>query len=147
MDITKAKKIVQSEIYKYLDKSIWKFKVVKSYHYLGTTTCYTDSATKQITSGLIRINELALIQNGLKVILNIVRHEVAHALDGNRNGHNKKFRAICTKLGTNDSLSCSDSIELRIHSKDVEKLKLADSLWELEGNYEWTRQAAMKSKR
>lgn len=147
MNTKKIKKIIQEEINKHLDSSIWEVIFFRSAEYLGTTTCYKDEKTKQVASGLIRINELVIEQNNLKTVLDVVRHEIAHALDGNRNGHNKKFREICRKVGTTDSMATSQSIYLKVNPTELAKLRYSDALWEIEGSSKWISLAAFRNKK
>jgi len=85
----------------------WKFDIGNRKRQIGT--CF--HSTKTIT-----ISKWWIEDSTPEAITDTILHEIAHALVGPGNGHNKVWRAMCIKVGAKP-IRCGDVVEHKTTAK------------------------------
>jgi len=149
MKLDAAKKMVEKEVFKYLDKNIWQLYFMRSFVFLGTTNYHFCKKTNKLLCGVVRINIALLEACNRKQILDIVRHEIAHAILNvkEKRIHGKEFKTVCKMLGTSED-KAKTAISLVIPKSCEWTLRLNDITWHNIGwpkyRQKWTRKAAIR---
>ena len=72
----------------------------------------------------IEISHQLLETSTINTIVNVIYHECAHALitieTGERQGHNKLFKAMCARIGT-DNDTCQTEVERTVADEEIFK--------------------------
>lgn len=102
MNANRAKQLLKEEIRKHAELSGWRFGFSRSVRQFGCC---------DFTKRIITISKVLTTLNEEARVLNTIRHEVAHALAGWKNGHNNFWRQKAIELGC-DGKRCYDSKEV-----------------------------------
>ena len=99
MNLQDAVKIASQEMSKYSQLEGWVFRFDSGRNRFG----YCNSRRH-----VISLSEALTHLNAEKDVLDTIRHEIAHALVGPKNGHNRVWKQMCMTVGARPS-RCYDS--------------------------------------
>ena len=86
--------------------------------------CKYTWADETLIPSEIEISRQLLETATSQAIVDVILHECAHALvtieTGERQGHNKLFKAMCARIGTNND-TCKTAVERTVEDKEIFK--------------------------